>query len=171
MRILTLGDPVLREKCAPVEGVDRDLERLVRDMCETLLEAPGRVGLAAPQVGVPLRLFIYDLGWGPHCLMNPEIVEAEGDYPREEGCLSLPGVYVTIRRYDRVKVRGTTMSGHHIALETSGFGAQVLQHEYDHLEGVLIIDRCDPEQRERALAEYEEFRERERRGGAGEGGE
>ncbi len=171
MRILTLGDPVLREKCVPVEAVDRELELLARDMGDTLREAPGRVGLAAPQVGVLKRLFIYDLGWGARCLINPEIIETEGEYPREEGCLSIPGIYVTVQRYDLVKVRGTTLSGYHIVLEIGGFGAQVIQHECDHLDGVLIIDRCDPEERGRALTGYEEFRARDRPANGGEGGE
>lgn len=170
MRILTLGDPVLRDKCVPVEAVDRELEQLVRDMGEALREAPGRVGLAAPQVGVLKRLFIYDLGWGPRCLVNPEIIESEGEYPREEGCLSIPGIYVTVQRFDRVKVSGTTLSGHHVVLETCGFGAQVMQHECDHLDGVLIIDHCDAEERGRALTEYDALCALERPGFEGGGG-
>lgn len=155
--IRKLGDPVLRASCAPVESIDKEIESLIEAMCETLSGQPGGAGLAAPQVGVTARLLIYDAGFGPHALINPEIIEAEGECLIEEGCLSLPGIYVMITRHEQVKVLCQTPSGHHIILETSGFVAQLLQHECDHLDGVLLIDRCDQDEKERAIAEFEEL--------------
>jgi peptide deformylase len=139
MEIRIIGDPALRE------------------MSGTLAASPGRVGLAAPQVGVLKRIFIYDLGHGPHCMINPELVETEDEAICQEGCLSIPGIYVSVPRFQRVKVKCTTLSGHKIVLEAEGFTAQVMQHECDHLEGVLILDRCDPEEKKRALAEFQQL--------------
>ncbi len=157
LEIKTLGDPVLREECRDVEAVDREIDELIEAMGETLKASPGRVGLAASQVGVLKRLFVFDTGSGLRCLINPEIVETADETMCEEGCLSLPGVYVSIPRFGRVKVRCMTPSGHRIAIEAEGFAAQLLQHECDHLEGVLIIDRCDPEEKKRALEEYQQL--------------
>jgi peptide deformylase len=156
MRIRVFGEQVLREKCREVQEVDADLRELIRDMSETLGAEPGRVGLAAPQVGIPTRLFVYDFGFGPHCIINPEIVEGQGEQLSEEGCLSFPGIYVTVPRYERVKATCVTPSGHSIEIEAEDFPARVLQHECDHLDGVLIIDRCDGEERARALEEFGE---------------
>lgn len=166
LEIRKLGDPVLREQCAPVEAVDPQIEGLVEQMQSTLEEAPGRVGLAAPQVGVSKRLFVYDVGHGTRCLINPEIIESEGLTPFEEGCLSVPGVYVSLERYEKVKVRCSTPSGHNIVIEVEGFPAQVFQHECDHLDGILILDRCDEEERCRAMEEYQQLElERDQTGG------
>jgi peptide deformylase len=157
LRIRTLGDPVLREKSRRLEEVDAEARELIEEMADTLCEQPGRVGLAAPQVGVLKRLFVYDLGHGPRCLVNPEIVAAQGEQPNEEGCLSLPGIYITVPRHQRVRVRCSTPSGHNVVIEAEDFPARVMQHECDHLDGVLIIDRCDEEERKRALEEYQEL--------------
>jgi peptide deformylase len=157
MEIKTLGDPVLREKCRQVEAVDDEVADLIEKMSETLRASPGRVGLAASQVGVLKKLFVYDLGFGNRCLINPEIIEIENETFCEEGCLSIPGIYISVKRYERVKVKCKTLSGHNIVIEAEGFLAQVLQHECDHLEGVLIIDRCDPAERKRAMEEYQEL--------------
>jgi peptide deformylase len=157
LEIRKLGDPVLREKCAQVTAVDKEMEALIAGMCDALTEKPGRAGLAAPQVGVPFRFFVYDAGFGPRVLINPSVVESSGELLVEEGCLSLPGVYVTLKRYEHVKVRGTTLSGHNIVMETEGFVGQLLQHECDHLDGVLMIDRCESEEKERAIAEFEQL--------------
>ncbi len=156
LRIRTFGDPVLREKCREVEEVDEEVRELIGEMGEVLSEAPGRLGLAASQVGVLKRLFIYDLGAGIRCLINPEIIEAADEEVCEEGCLSIPGVSVSLPRHSRVRARCMTPSGHRIVIEGEGLIAQLLQHECDHLDGVLIIDRCDPEERKRALEEYQE---------------
>ena len=157
LKIRTFGDPVLREKGGELEAVDAEVRALVKEMSETLSESPGRVGLAAPQVGVLKKLFVYDLGYGPRCLINPVILEGEGEDSREEGCLSFPGIYVTIPRYQKVRASCLTPSGHRVLIEADGFTARVFQHECDHLDGVLIIDRCDTDERKRALDEYRDI--------------
>lgn len=157
MEIRIIGDPALREKCRDVGSVDEEVEDLFKRMSDTLAASPGRVGLAAPQVGMLKRIFIYDLGHGPNCIINPEIIETENETVCEEGCLSIPGISISVPRFQRIKVGCATLSGHKIVLEAEGFPAQVLQHEYDHLEGVLIIDKCDPEERKRALQEFQQL--------------
>lgn len=147
-----------------MEAVDASVRRLIGEMAETLELSAGH-GLAASQVGSVKRLFIYDTGHGPRCVVNPEILEAEGVSAHEEGCLSLPGVYVSVNRPERIRVRCSTPSGHNIVIEPGGFLSRVFQHETDHLDGVLIIDRCSEEERKRALAEYQELQlEREQAG-------
>ncbi|MBU4193993.1 MAG: peptide deformylase [Actinobacteria bacterium] len=165
LEIRTFGDPVLREKCHSVEGMNSGVEGLARTMGDTLSAEPGRVGLAASQVGALRRLFVYDLGHGVRCFVNPEIVEMQSEYMVEEGCLSLPGILVPVPRYYRVGLRCNTLSGHRILFESEGFLAQVFQHECDHLEGVLIIDRCSDEERRRALEEYREIEFQRRQAG------
>jgi len=157
LRIRTFGDPVLKEESRELETIDAEVRALVKDMSGTLSESTGRVGLAAPQVGVLKRLFVYDLGHGPRCLINPVILEGEGEDTCEEGCLSFPGIYVTIPRYRKVRASCLTPSGHRVLIEADGFPARVFQHECDHLDGVLIIDRCDIEERKRALDEYRDI--------------
>ena len=102
-------------------------------------------------------MFVYDVGHGARCILNPEIVEESEEVEVEEGCLSIPGVYVRIPRYRNVRIRCETPSGHKIELEASDFLSEVIQHECDHLEGVLIIDRCDREEKHRALDEYQQL--------------
>jgi peptide deformylase len=102
-------------------------------------------------------MFVYDFGYGPRCLINPRIIEGEGEQTGDEGCLSFPGIYVTVTRFDRIKTSCFTPSGHNIVIESEGFPARVMQHECDHLDGVLLIDRCDAEERERALEEFQEI--------------
>ncbi|MCJ7744827.1 MAG: peptide deformylase [Actinobacteria bacterium] len=155
LEIRKLGDLLLRERSREVEEIDQEIKGLIEAMGETIQRVPGRVGLAAPQVGVLKRLFAYDLGHGVRGIINPSIIDSEGEKVCEEGCLSVPGVFVSLPRYDRVMMRCTTSSGHNIVIEAQGFMAQVFQHECDHLDGVLIIDRCDEEERRRALEEYQ----------------
>ena len=157
LEIRKLGDIIIRERSREVETIDHEIKELVDAMGEILHSVPGRVGLAAPQVGVLKRLFVYDIGHGVRCILNPLIVESDEEKDCEEGCLSVPGVYVALQRYDLVKMRCTTLRGHNIVVETRGFLAQVFQHECDHLDGVLIIDRCDEEERRRALEEYQDL--------------
>jgi peptide deformylase len=157
LKIRKLGDPVLREKSRELSEIDADARELIRDMSEALTAEPGRAGLAAPQVGILKRLFVYDLGYGPRCLVNPEIVSGEGEEAHDEGCLSIPGIYVSVPRYREVSMRCVLPSGHTVQIEAEGFPGRVLQHECDHLDGVLIIDRCDDEDRKRALEEFQEL--------------
>jgi len=159
IRIYKLGEEVLREKAAPIEKVTDEIKTLIGDMFETMVEANG-VGLAAPQVGKKLRLFVAvaddDV---KRVFINPQIVstsEEVGDY--EEGCLSIPGVYETIRRPVRVTVQALDENGKPFTLEADGLLARIIQHETDHLDGILFIDRGDPEFAEKTK---EQFKQRE----------
>jgi peptide deformylase len=144
--ILKYPDGVLNRKAEPVENVDEDLNRLIDDMVETMYAAPG-IGLAAPQVGVSKRLIVVDVktAYGEeaslHVLINPEIVESEGEIKSEEGCLSLPGFTVSIDRFEKVTVKALDREGKEISISAEGLLAMALQHEIDHLEGTLILDR------------------------------
>lgn len=149
--IRTLGDPVLREPARPVERFDAALRRLADDMIETMREAPG-VGLAAPQVGRSVRLFVFDVGEGPRAVANPVLSGHEGEQVGEEGCLSIPGLYFPVRRALRVVAEGVDLGGDPLRIEGEELVARVLQHEVDHLDGVLFIDRLDEEERRRAMA-------------------
>ncbi|HXF35646.1 MAG TPA: peptide deformylase [Actinomycetota bacterium] len=155
LRIRTLGDPVLRQPARPLEDFDRSLRRLVEDMFETMYDAPG-VGLAAPQVGISLRFFVYDDGktTGRRFLANPEILEREGEQTHDEGCLSIPGPYHPTTRAMRVRVRGRDLEGRPVEVEGEGLVARILQHETDHLDGVLFIDRLPEEGRRQVMKEY-----------------
>ena len=151
--IRTLGDPVLREPAKPVTTFDRALRRLVEDMLETMYEAPG-VGLAAPQVGVSLRLFTFDDGeTGPMTMVNPELADPDGQLTEEEGCLSIPGPFHLTPRSRRVTCRGFDALGRPLELAGEDLLARIFQHEADHLDGALYIDRLDEDGRRRVLAE------------------
>ncbi len=155
--IRILGDPVLRERARPVERFDRALRRLVEDMFETMYDAPG-VGLAAPQVGVSLRFFVYDDGktTGRRFLANPEIVEAEGEEVQDEGCLSIPGPFHPTARARRVVARGQDLAGRPVEVEGEGLVARILQHETDHVDGILYIDRLPEEGRKEVIRQLRE---------------
>jgi peptide deformylase len=151
--IRTLGDPVLREPAKPVTGFDRALRRLVEDMTETMYAAPG-VGLAGPQVGVSLRIFTFDDGQtGPLVMANPELLDGDGEIVEEEGCLSIPGPYHETTRFRRIRCRGQDLKGRPLDLVGEGLLARIFQHETDHLEGMLYIDRLDEAGRKAVLAE------------------
>jgi peptide deformylase len=143
--ILRYGDGVLHAPAAPVERFDTSLHTLLRDMTDTMYAAPG-VGLAAPQIGVPLQVFVIDLSVGKGHgelieLVNPELVTCEGLQLEEEGCLSLPGFEATVVRPSRAVVRGFDRDGAEKTVEGTGLLARALQHEMDHLEGSLFVDR------------------------------
>ena len=156
------GDPVLRQRAREVTELDRDLARLVGTMQETMREAHG-VGLAAPQVGVQKRLYTYDVeelaergadsNGGSGVLLNPEIVDARGEWTYEEGCLSVPGLVFELVRPKIVTVRGLDLDGHEVVLEGDELMGRVIQHEIDHLDGVLVLDRLEPDARKAALRE------------------
>ena len=148
------GDPVLKQPARNVEEITADLIPLVHGMYETMALAEG-VGLAAPQVGVRKRLFTYDLheGDGPGVVINPEIVERTGEVEWEEGCLSVPGFKFEIVRAERVTMRGMDLDGKEIVLEGDDLLARMIQHEIDHLDGVLLLDRLEPDVRKAALRE------------------
>lgn len=146
------GDPVLRQRAPEVTEIDGRLKVLVQDMLTTMYEAPG-VGLAAPQVGVQKRLFVYDLhdDKGPRTIVNPEVSEARGEWTYEEGCLSVPGMSWPIVRPKEVHLTGLDLEGNEVSIDADEFEARVFQHELDHLDGVLLVDRLDPDQRKEAL--------------------
>jgi peptide deformylase len=152
LRIRTFGDPVLREPARPVEEFDEALRRLSDDMVVTMHEAPG-VGLAAPQVGRSLRLIVFDVGEdGPRTVANPVLRDEWGDQLEEEGCLSLPGLYYPVSRAMKVWAQGHDLDGREVTIQAEELLARVLQHEVDHLNGVLFIDRLDKEHRSQAMA-------------------
>jgi len=149
-RIRVVGDPVLRQRASEVTEIDGRLAKLAEDMIATMYDAPG-VGLAAPQVGVEKRLFVYDVGEGPRTVVNPEIVEATGEWTYEEGCLSVPGLSWPITRPKQVLLRGLDLDGNELEIEADELEARCFQHEVDHLDGVLLIERLDPDTRREAL--------------------
>jgi peptide deformylase len=151
--IRILGEPVLREPAKPVERFDRALRQLAKDMIETMYDAPG-VGLAGPQVGISLQLFVFDDGeHGPTFVANPELLDAEGEVIEEEGCLSIPGPYHPTPRARTIRLRGQDVKGKEVDLVGEGLLARIFQHETDHLQGMLYIDRLDDEGRKAVLAE------------------
>ena len=158
--IRVFGDPVLKQRSREVEEIDGALARLVDMMYETMYDASG-VGLAAPQVGVQRRLFTYDVGEGPEVLINPEIVESGGEWVFEEGCLSIPGYAFEVVRPRVVTVRGLDVEGHEKTFEAEDYLGRVMQHELDHLDGILMLDRVEADVRKQALRM---MRERELRG-------
>lgn len=139
-KIITLGDPILREKAQPVRKITPNVLKLLDSMADTMYAAPG-VGLAAPQIGVSKRVIVVDVGDGLVELINPEIVAAEGRDVGPEGCLSIPGVQGEVPRAARVVVRGLDRHGQEREYRAEGLFARALQHEIDHLDGILFIDR------------------------------
>ncbi len=137
--IRTLGDPILRMKSAKVTVFDNSLTILLDDMLDTMYEAPG-VGLAAPQIGVSKQVVVLDIGEGPICLINPEIISAEGQEEGQEGCLSVPERQRIVPRAIKIKLKAFNEEGKEIIHEFDDFLARVVQHEMDHLKGRLIID-------------------------------
>ena len=142
--IRTLPDPVLRKKAKRVSAVDRSIKKLVSDMRETLHADPGRVGLAAPQVGVSLRITVIGLPEEEDIiLINPEIVRRKGERQVTEGCLSLPGYMGQINRSEAVTVKALGIDGKPVRLRAEGLLAQALEHEIDHMNGTIYIDHLD----------------------------
>jgi peptide deformylase len=149
--IRLFGDPVLRTPAALVVDFDKQLRKLVKDLTDTMIEAPG-AGLAAPQIGVPLRVFTYDIDEELGHLINPVLTDlSDEEQDGEEGCLSFPGLAFPTKRSFRVVAKGMNMYGDPVVIEGSELLARCLQHETDHLDGVLFIDRLDPEQRKLAM--------------------
>ena len=155
--ILVVPDPVLKLVSEPVEKVDDDLRALMDDMLETMYDAPG-IGLAAIQIGVPKRVIVMDIAGpddpkAPRYYVNPEIVwSSEETAPYEEGCLSIPDIYDEVERPARVKLKYLNYQGEEVVEDAEGLFAVCIQHEMDHLEGVLFIDHLSRLKRERAVA-------------------
>ncbi len=153
--IRTFPDPVLSMTAADVTQFDDDLRRLVDDMAETMYEAPG-VGLAAPQIGVSKRIFVADTGEGLFVMINPTVIATSGRWKFEEGCLSVPNRYWNIKRADYAKAEGLDLNGDQVTVEGDELMGRVLQHEIDHLSGVLLLAHLSTRTRKQALKELRE---------------
>ncbi len=148
--IRLFGDPVLRTPAAPVETFDKELRKLVKDLTDTMQDAPG-AGLAAPQIGVSLRVFTYWVDDELGHLINPDLDLSDELQEGEEGCLSLPGLAFDTKRARRVVAKGMNMHGEPVVIEGSDLLARAVQHETDHLDGIIFIDRLDAEMRKEAM--------------------
>ena len=143
------GDPILRQLAAPVAAVTPEIKTLIADMAETMWHQVG-IGLAAPQIGVSLRIFVMDDGKrGARAIVNPVVTERGGVVKEEEGCLSLPGIFAEVERSKSLRIEGLDGEGQPISFEAQGLQAKIIQHELDHLDGVLFIDRLPPVTRDR----------------------
>jgi peptide deformylase len=149
--IRLLGDPILRSPCDPVTVFDDDLRAVVTDLMDTLLGAEGRAGVAAPQIGVPMRVFVYNAGGQIGHIINPTVVVGEERQGGEEGCLSLPGLFFPTPRAQIATAHGVDQYGDPVLIEATGFLARALQHEADHLDGRLYVDGLTGDVRRQAL--------------------
>lgn len=155
--ILRFPDPRLRQKCEPVEEITPEIRQLVDDMFETMYAAPG-IGLAAMQVNVPKRILVLDVAEdqpAPMCLINPEILDKKGEEEMQEGCLSVPGYYETVKRADKIQVRALDRDGKQLEFFAEGLLAVCIQHEIDHLDGKLFVDYLSPLKRQRIRKKLE----------------
>jgi len=152
--IRTYGDTVLRTPAAAITEINGKVARLVDDMFDTLYASDAGIGLAAPQIGVQKQIFVWEIDDQPMVIINPVIVESSGEFVYDEGCLSIPGLYVEMLRPNEVLMKGLTLDGNEIEIEASELMGRLFQHELDHLNGVLMFDRMTPDQRKFALAEY-----------------
>ena len=155
-QIRVLGDPVLRQEALPIENIDGRVVRMVKDMVPVMYEAEG-IGLAAPQVGIQKRLLVYDMGEGPQTLVNPQITESDGEWAFEEGCLSVPGLSFDIIRPKQVHLVGRDLEGNEVSIEADELLSRLFQHELDHLDGILLLDHLDRDQRKAALSRWREI--------------
>lgn len=154
--IRVFGDPVLRAPSAPIDEIDDGIRALVRDLLDTVA-LPGRAGVAAPQIGVNLRAFSYNIDGDIGYVLNPVLVEVRGEpVPTGEGCLSVPGLWHDALRHPWAKVVGIDLDGDEVVLEGEGLLAQALQHETDHLDGMLYLQRLTSEERRAAMREIRE---------------
>jgi peptide deformylase len=150
MPIHLFGDPVLRMKAQPVTVFDKELRTLVKDLTDTMVDAPG-AGLAAPQLGISLRVFTYHVDGELGHLVNPDLTLTDEEQDGPEGCLSLPGLRFDCKRAYGVVAKGFNMYGDPVTVEGTQLLARCIQHETDHLDGIIFIDRLDPEQRKAAM--------------------
>ncbi|HEY3065154.1 MAG TPA: peptide deformylase [Methylomirabilota bacterium] len=144
------GDPALRRKAEPVREITPEIHKMVADMIDTMYDEVG-IGLAATQVGIPLRLMVVgdEEGRGARALVNPAITQQGGEITAEEGCLSIPGIFAPVTRAEWVQLEAQDLEGRPVSIRARGLTARVFQHELDHLDGVLFIDRLDPVTRDR----------------------
>ena len=161
LAIRLVGDPVLRKQTPEMTDIDGSIVGLVERMFEAMYAAPG-IGLAAPQVGVDQRFFVYDLGdeRGRQVLINPVITGSDGEWSYEEGCLSVPGQYFEIVRPKQIEVSGRDLDGNEVSFEADELLARLVQHELDHLDGVLLLDHLDADQAKAAKKHVRELQMR-----------
>lgn len=157
LKVLHYPDPLLKEVCEPVAQVDHDIQMFVADMVETMITKNG-VGLAAPQVGKLYRIFVVDIWWKKFetydktmIFINPKITAFEGSQRGQEGCLSLPGIYEQVTRAQKIRVVAQDINGQSFELDAEGFLAVAIQHELDHLNGILTLDRLSRPARRQAM--------------------
>jgi peptide deformylase len=158
-QIRTYGDPVLKTEAAEVLDINGKVVQLVDDMFETPIESDSGIALAAPQIGVQKQIFVWDVDGEQMAIFNPRIVESSGEWVYDEGCLSIPGLYVEMVRPKDVLMRGITLDGDEVEIEATELMGRMFQHELDHLHGVLMFDRMTPEQRKEAMKEYRRLQE------------
>jgi len=159
LKIITAENPILRRKAKKIHHFDSSIQRLANEMFETMHAARG-VGLAAPQIAQSIRLFVAEFEDHKVAMVNPEIVKAEGEELGTEGCLSIPGyIGENIRRAEKVVVKGQDVHGKNIRVSAEGWFARVLQHEIDHLDGILFLDRLERPEDLREISEDEQFGE------------
>jgi peptide deformylase len=142
--IVRYGDPVLRTRAEEIKELDDEVRALIHRMYAIMAEARG-LGLAGPQIGISRRILTYDIGEGPHALINPKMLRSSGEQVAVEGCLSIPGLQGEVARAERVTVTGTDENGEKVKIKAEGLLARVLQHELDHLDGTIFVDRADPD--------------------------
>lgn len=162
LQIRHMGDPVLRKKAKPVDEVTGEIDRLIEDMTETMYAGEG-LGLAAIQVGVLKRIIVYDnieagYGMDPQALINPEIIAAEGCVKDEEGCLSIPEIKDIVERSEKITVTGLDRSGSEVAIKAEGLLARIIQHEIDHLDGILFVDRLGSVKKNLAISRWKKVK-------------
>jgi peptide deformylase len=142
--LTTIGDAVLHQKAKRVHKIDGSIQKLIDDMIDTMHDIGGAAGLAAPQVGVPLQVIVVEMpDEEPVAIINPEIVKSVGEHEVGEGCLSLPGYKGTLKRFEKVTVKGRDRHGKEIRIKADGLLAHALQHEIDHINGVVYVDRLE----------------------------
>lgn len=152
-----LGDPVLQQRTSDITEIDDRLIQLADDMFDVMYDAPG-IGLAAPQIGVQKRLFVYEHDDEPGVLINPTVQESDGEWTFNEGCLSIPGIYFEIVRPKQVFVTGVDLNGDDVTFEADELQARLFQHELDHLDGTLMVEHLTDEQRKAAKKHLLELR-------------
>ena len=167
--IRIIGDPILNSRVADVEDIDGSLVRLVDDMLVTMYDAPG-LGLAANQIGVQKRLFVWDVGEGPQVIVNPQMTEFDGEWEFEEGCLSVPGLSWDIVRPKQVHIVGRDLDGNEMSIDADELEARLFQHELDHLDGIMLLERLDDDTRKEALRTVRDLRMGRARADAGDDG-
>ena len=148
--IRVVPDPVLRTPCDPIKEITTDVRQLVQDLLDTV-DDPGRAGLSANQIGVNLRAFSYNINGKIGYVLNPVLEETSGEQYGDEGCLSVPGLWYKTRRADYARVRGIDLEGKTVVLEGRGIMGRMLQHETDHLNGHVYLDRLEKEERREAM--------------------